>query len=189
MEILRNYLQQFSPLSDAAWDDFRRLFRPQVLKKNDYFARRGRPESNIGFLMEGTIRAFYTTSAGAEYNKTLFVPYCLVGAYSALITGAENLIDQQALEDCRLLVADYRRISGLLDVHPELERFARKLAESYFVAKEKREIELVLLDADERYRIFRQEFPGLENRIPQYHIASYLGITPTQLSRIRAKKS
>lgn len=53
--------------------------------------------------------------------------------------------------------------------------------------KEQREIEIVLLDADERYHIFQKQFSGLENRIPQYHIASYLGITPTQLSRIRRK--
>jgi hypothetical protein len=78
---------------------------------------------------------------------------------------------------------------NLYNTFPALERFARKLAESYFVLKEKREIELVLLEAGERYLIFQKEFPGLENRIPQYHIASYLGITPTQLSRIRAKKA
>jgi hypothetical protein len=58
-------------------------------------------------------------------------------------------------------------------------------AESFFLHKEKREIELVLLRADERYRIFKEEYPTLENLISQYHVASYLGITPTQLSRIR----
>jgi CRP-like cAMP-binding protein len=76
----------------------------------------------------------------------------------------------------------------LYDQFEGLERIARKLAENYFMVKEQREIELVLLDASQRYRLFQQEYPGLENRIPQYHIASYLGITPTQLSRIRAKK-
>jgi CRP-like cAMP-binding protein len=64
---------------------------------------------------------------------------------------------------------------------------ARLLAEYLFIRKEKREIELVTLDARERYAIFRKEHPTLEQFIPQYHIASYLGITPTQLSRIRRK--
>jgi hypothetical protein len=54
--------------------------------------------------------------------------------------------------------------------------------------KEKREIELVTLEAKERYAIFQQEHPQLEQLIPQYHIASYLGVSPTQLSRIRAQK-
>ena len=53
--------------------------------------------------------------------------------------------------------------------------------------KEVREIQIVLNNATERYEFFRQEHPGLENKIPQYHIASYLGVTPIQLSRIRAK--
>lgn len=69
----------------------------------------------------------------------------------------------------------------------DIERLARKLAELFFVQKEQREIDIVLLDADKRYLLFQKEFPGLENMIPQYHIASYLGITPTQLSRIRKK--
>ncbi|GMU95073.1 MAG: hypothetical protein AMXMBFR50_05900 [Ignavibacterium album] len=55
--------------------------------------------------------------------------------------------------------------------------------------KEKREIEIVLLNAEKRYQIFRNDFPQLEQQIPQYHIASYLAITPTQLSRIRRKIS
>ncbi|MGE4347904.1 MAG: Crp/Fnr family transcriptional regulator, partial [Flavobacteriaceae bacterium] len=63
----------------------------------------------------------------------------------------------------------------------------RKLAEQFFVHKEQREVNIVMLDADKRYLIFQQEFPFLEQLIPQYHIASYLGITPTQLSRIRRK--
>jgi CRP-like cAMP-binding protein len=52
---------------------------------------------------------------------------------------------------------------------------------------EKKEIEMALLDADKRYSIFRDEYPGIELEIPKYHVASYLGISPTQLSRIRKK--
>jgi len=62
------------------------------------------------------------------------------------------------------------------------------MAEQFFIQKEKREIELVTLEAKERYQIFQKEHPGLDQQIPQYHIASYLGVSPTQLSRIRAQK-
>ena len=60
------------------------------------------------------------------------------------------------------------------------------LAEDFFLQEEKREMSLVILDAQERYALFQEEFPGLEFDIPQYQVASYLGITPVQLSRIRA---
>ena len=68
-----------------------------------------------------------------------------------------------------------------------MEKVARRLAELYFVNKEQREIEIVLWNADERYIIFQRDYPQLEQIIPQYQIAFYLGITPTQLSRIRRK--
>jgi len=84
-------------------------------------------------------------------------------------------------------VANFEEFSRLYLSCPDLERAARILAERFFVQKEQREIELVVLDADQRYRLFQQQFPQLENQITQYHIASYLGITPTQLSRIRRK--
>ncbi|MCH2084086.1 MAG: Crp/Fnr family transcriptional regulator, partial [Saprospiraceae bacterium] len=71
--------------------------------------------------------------------------------------------------------------------YQDLERLGRKIAEFYFLEKEQKEIEMALLDADKRYLILRKRFPTIENIIPQYYIASYLGISPTQLSRIRKK--
>jgi CRP-like cAMP-binding protein len=185
---LRTYLQHFTALPDDAWEALGSLFKPQSLDKGDFFARQGSVENQIGFLLEGIMRACVTDSRGTEYNKTLHVPPCFVGAYSSLTTGSVNQINVQALETCRLLIADYRQVISLYDQYPAIERFARRLAEAFFVEKEKREIELVLLDAEARYSLFREAFPGLENRIAQYHIASCLGITPTQLSRIRARK-
>ena len=69
--------------------------------------------------------------------------------------------------------------------HHQLDTLGRKIAEFYFLEKEQKEIEMALLDADKRYLLMREKFPHIENEIPQYHIASYLGISPTQLSRIR----
>jgi len=105
-----------------------------------------------------------------------------------LISGQKNLINIQCLTNCVIQVADFNKITALYNDYPKIERLARILAENKFSIKEKREIELVTLDATERYIIFQSEHPNLENLIPQYHIASYLGVTPTQLSRIRAKK-
>ena len=63
------------------------------------------------------------------------------------------------------------------------------MAENYFIEKEKKELEIVLLDASQRYRLFQSEFASLEQLVQQYHIASYLGISATQLSRIRHQMS
>jgi hypothetical protein len=86
-----------------------------------------------------------------------------------------------------LLVAEFSEFLKLYDSCPDLERVARKYTELIFVEKEQREVEIVLLDADKRYQIFQKKHSHIEQIIPQYQIASYLGITATQLSRIRKK--
>jgi CRP-like cAMP-binding protein len=184
---LKTYLDRLHPISETAWSKLKALFKEERLRKGEYFIRQGQTAKDIGFLQEGIIRAFYANAEGQEYNKHFFIPPCFTGGYASLITGQANQINQEALTDCSLLVANYEDFKALYREHPDIERAARVLAELFFVQKEQREIEIVLLDADERYRIFQKEFSSLENAIPQYHIASYLGITPTQLSRIRRK--
>jgi CRP-like cAMP-binding protein len=185
---LKKYIDNFVHLSTDEWIIFSGLFTELHLPKDSFFAKEGQIETKVGFLTDGIVRAFYRSNDGTEYNKTFFEPFEFIGAYASLTTGQQNQINIQALTDVRLFVADYSNIVALYDKHPKFERIARIIAEHYFTVKEKREIELVLLDASQRYVLFKKEYPTLENKISQYHIASYLGVTPTQLSRIRAKK-
>ena len=98
------------------------------------------------------------------------------------------MINIQCLTDCTLLQTNFTRILALYEEYPLVERLNRVIAEDFFVKKERREMSLVMNDASERYALFQREYPDIENQVAQYHVASYLGITPTQLSRIRAKK-
>lgn len=178
-----------TPISPDSWAKFEALFTHKVLQKGDRFIADGQQAKEIGFLETGIIRAFYRNSEAVEYNKHFFVNPCFIGGYASLITGKPNQIIQEALTDCHIRTANYADIKALYETCPDIERAARFLAELFFVQKEQREIEIVLLDAEKRYQIFQKEFPQLEQQIPQYHIASYLGITPTQLSRVRKKLS
>jgi CRP-like cAMP-binding protein len=186
---LYKYLNAISPIQDTTWKRIEPLFSEKALAKGDCFIGEGEIAKQIGFLKSGIVRVFYRNKEGVEYNKHFSTPYTIVGAYSSLVTSTPNKIIHEALTDCAILVANYSEIIKLYDLFPDFERVGRRLAERYFVNKEQREIEIVLLNADERYMIFRKEYPQLEQLIPQYHIASYLGITPTQLSRIRRKLS
>lgn len=186
---LKTFFNSLTPVSPESWAKFEALFTPKVLKKGDCFIAEGQKAKEIGFLERGIVRAFYRSNEAVEYNKHFFVNPCFIGGYASLITGAPNQIIQQALTDCSVQVARFAAIQNLYPTCPDLERGARILAERFFVHKEQREIEIVLLNADKRYQIFQKDFPQLEQQIPQYHIASYLGITPTQLSRIRRQRS
>jgi len=187
MTDLKTFLNSLIPISAESWGKFAALFTPQILKKGDYFITAGQIAKEIGFLESGIVRAFYRNNEGVEYNKHFFLNPCFIGGYASLITKKPNQINQQALINCNIQTAKYAEIQALFKTCPDIERATRILAELFFVQKEQREIEIVLLDADKRYEIFQKEFPQLEQQIPQYHIASYLGITATQLSRIRRK--
>lgn len=187
MVTLKQFLDTLSPISEVTWQRVEPLFTKSTLKKGDYFIEAGQLATQFAFIQTGVIRGFYRDRQGTEYNKHFFVAPSIVGGYTSLITGKPNQISQQALTDCQLLEANYQLLTALYDTCPDLERVGRRFAERYFVEKEQKEIEIVLLDAETRYRLFQQRYPGLEQQIAQYQIASYLGITPTQLSRIRKK--
>jgi CRP-like cAMP-binding protein len=185
MNELKDYFNAVSQLNESTWDKIFPLFKEDKLLKNEYFAKENKTARQIAFLKTGVVRAFFINQEGKDYNKQFFVGQSLIGAYTSLLTGNVNLIAQQALTDCIIYTCDYTSLTKLYDECPDLERFARKVAEYYFLEKEKKEIEIVLLDASQRYLLFKKEFPTLEQLISQFHIASYLGISATQLSRIR----
>jgi CRP-like cAMP-binding protein len=186
---LKRLIDFLSPISQESWKKVKSLFVEKALKKGEYFIKAGEYAKEMGFVYEGIIRAFYRNNEGDEYIKHFFISPTFCGGYSSLVNGLLNQINQEALTDCKILVANFADFKALYDTCHDVERVARVLAESYFAQKERRELELVLLNADKRYEIFQREYPGLEQKISQYHIASYLGITPTQLSRIRKKIS
>ncbi|MGB1247661.1 MAG: Crp/Fnr family transcriptional regulator [Chitinophagales bacterium] len=187
MDELLAYINRISSIKEETFDELQKCFKPLRIHQNDFFVREGEYAQQIGFLRKGVVRAFFLNKDGKEYNKQFFVDSSIIGAYSSILTGQPNKIAQQALTDCEILVANYSEMEKLYNRFHDLERLGRRMAEFYFLEKEQKEIEMALLDADKRYLILRERFPTIETIIPQYHIASYLGISPTQLSRIRRK--
>jgi CRP-like cAMP-binding protein len=99
----------------------------------------------------------------------------------------ENLATIQALKDAVILEARYSDIQRLFDKYPDFELLARKRTETEVASIYERLETFALLEAKERYLLFKQKYGALESEIPQYMVASYLGVTPTQLSRITRK--
>lgn len=187
MNRLKIFLNSISELSEETWKEVLPLFTKVELSPGDFFVKENVYAKKIAFLEEGIIRAFFTNKEAKEYNKQFFVDASLIGAYSSLLTNERNKIPQQALSKCILWEAKYSDIKKLFKKFHDFEKLGRKIAEYYFLEKERKELEMALLNATERYLLFKKSFPNLEQKIPQYHIASYLGVTATQLSRLRNK--
>lgn len=137
-------------------------------------------------LVDGVVRVFYNNE-GNEYNKTFFIPGMFPTPLTALISKAPAALSFQALVQSTIIRFSYNQFRELFDKHRCLETFLLSVMEQEWIKKERHDIQMVTNNATTNYLIFRKDYPGLENLISQYHIASYLGITPIQLSRIRAQ--
>lgn len=189
MKNLIIFFNNIIPLSEKTLNLISELFVADELKKGEYFIKREQFAKEIAFLETGIVRAYYINSNGKEYNKHFFSSPSIIGSYASLISKQKNKIAQQALTDCKIWKVPFHKIEELSKRNYEIERLRRIIAENYFLNTEKKELEMAMLDAEKRYLIFREQYPKIELEIPQYHVASYLGISATQLSRIRKKMS
>ncbi len=155
------------------------------LAQGEYLLRAGEIPQRIGFNLAGLLRLYYLDRTGNERNKHFCVERTCAISYSAFLQQTRSLLSIQALEDTTLVIIDHATYHHMLTSHPAWQVAARKFAEMLFILKERREAELLQFSAAERYARFREDYPGLELRVNQYHVASYLGITPESLSRIR----
>jgi CRP-like cAMP-binding protein len=175
-----------SPPADE-WSVFEAQFTARSIDSGHFFVRAGDKPDSLCFVNAGLLRFYYQTESGKEFNKSFSAENEFAGNYSAYLTATGSRFSIQALEDSHLLVAGFAEITSLYARHPCWERFGRLMAEQLYIKKEQREAEFLLDDAETRYRNFLARHPGLEQRLTQYQIASYLGITPVALSRLRKK--
>lgn len=174
------------PLTASAWDDLKVLVKEKSFSPKEFLVMEGQKSRYCYFLQEGIVRVFYN-NIGNEYNKTFFTQGSFPTTLTALLTNTPSKISLQALTAIKVVQFSYPDFRNLFDKYRCLERLFLNIMEQVWIKKERHDIHMVTNDATTNYLIFQKEFPGVEQLIPQYHIASYLGITPIQLSRIRAK--
>jgi CRP-like cAMP-binding protein len=182
---LRNSMEKIYPLTNVCWSDIEHLIYIKQLNKSDYFSEVGQFKKDLGFVFEGALRMYLQNENGEEWNKHFLQKNDFVIA--SITPGKKSIINIQALTETTLLCLPYNDFEEILKKYYGKETFIQKLVFSLLEQKQEREIRLRSSEAMDNYLAFRQIFPGLENIIQHYHIASYLGITPTQLSRIRKK--
>ncbi|MCB2108299.1 MAG: Crp/Fnr family transcriptional regulator [Rhodobacteraceae bacterium] len=182
---LRETVAKIAPLPDDAATRFCAIFSPRKIPNGTDVVEAGSMPKQIGFVARGLLRSYYISPKGEDVNKHFFTAGSFFAPLTSLVTGAPSPVYIGALQDSDLLVADYAALLKLYASVPAINTLGRVLVEHAWIGKERRETQLIMLDAAQRYAAFKREFSGLEDEIPQYHIASYLGITPVQLSRIR----
>jgi len=184
---LLEVLEAIHPLPDAEKAQLLGRLRLMDLAKGDFFLRPGRPANQIGFLVSGLIRYYYVSAEGKEYTKHFCVGGHFVSSYASLAAGTSSDYWIEALEPTRLIVFRYEDWLEMLLRHTAWGVINGKVQADALMAAERRERSLILDSALTRYQNLLGEFPGIEARVRQYDLASYLGITPVALSRIRGR--
>ena len=185
---LRQYLKRFVDLTDPEWQALQEHLVARTVVKKGFIIQKGQTATDIGFLLSGSCRIFYQKE-GEEKTTYFCFENNLVAAYLSCLTGQPSTLSIQALEDCEFLFFKYDTLTALYQQFPVYQIFGRKLAEYLFAGLDIRLAELLTLSPEERYLNFinTPTKRKILERIPQQYIASYLGITPVSLSRIRRR--
>lgn len=184
---LRTYLMKLASIPEEEWTAFSNQLAHGEIQKGNFFLRAGEVPQQIGFVVNGLFKKFYQSEDGREYIKDFSSEGKLVTAYSALLQGQPSIMNIQAVEDSQLFLIPYKFWTSLYDRHSCWQEVGRKIAERVFIDSEQRERDLLTHSASKRYELFVVNNPHLKVRLPQYDVASYLGISPVSLSRIVSK--
>lgn len=184
---LRAAIDPWCPLPDASWERGATLFSLHRFERDDWLLHAGDVGRRFGHILTGVVRLVYTTEEGKQFNKSFSVEGEWYGSFRSSLLHEPSRFGIQALEAGQSLEVAFDDLARLFDDDPHWERLGRRAAEYQTLINEEREAEFLLDSATVRYERFRRQHAGLEERVAQYHIASYLGITDVALSRIRRR--
>ncbi len=182
---LHQSLARYLDLTAAEIELVTSAVRLRRLRRRQFVVQAGDVCLYESFVVRGCLRAYYTDANGFEHNVQFAVENWWIADLASFITQSPATLDVEALEDCELLQFDHAALESLYARVPKLERYFRLMLQNSFVAQQERILAGISAPAEARYRAFRAKYPQLEQRLPQRHVASYLGITPEFLSKVR----
>lgn len=186
-----NTLQKFGEIPSSEWAKAVVLFKSLHLKKNEYFIRQGEQPDRLAFITSGLFRVFCNTESGEEKTLSFRTKGQFIAAYTPYLEDRETWYSIEALKESDLLYLTLDQHEELFASHPCWEKVFQNYIVRLFIEKEDRERSFLMEDAKTRYLRFKEKYPEIEQQIHQFHVASFLGISPVSLSRIRSdlKKS
>ncbi len=183
-----NFLRRIR-LTDDELDRCTAFFAARKVRRKQFVLQEGEICKHVIFVTSGCLRAYTVDRNGEEHVIQFAIEDWWVTDMQSFLSGKPGTYTIDALEDSEILMLERDAREQLLKAIPKLERFFRLLQEANYVATHRRIEATLSASAEERYLDFVKTYPTLFQRIPQNQIASYLGITPQSLSRIRKELS
>ncbi|MCA1011724.1 Crp/Fnr family transcriptional regulator [Halobacillus halophilus] len=186
-DVLIQYMKRFSDLNESELKKLTVDVPVAAFKKGTILLHQGEIPDKCYFVLQGCVRQYAVDEHGNENTYNFFTEEQSVTIFNQHKTDKSSPYSLSCLEDCTLVVGDLSTEQESYDTHPVLETMTRKMMEEDMGAMRDEFSAFISSTPEERYRALLEKRPGLVDRVPQYQLASYLGIKPESLSRIKKR--
>ena len=187
-ELIISNVSRHIQLTDEEKKFFLSLLKHRKLRKKQYLFQAGEICRHEYFVTKGLLRAYTVDDKGQEHIAMFAMEEWWISDLYSFLTNTPATQHIDALEDSEIFSIEKPDLEKLYQEIPKFERFFRILLQNAFIANQQRVLSSISQTAEEQYHAFIKKYPTLEQRIPQHQIASFLGITPETISRIRRQR-
>lgn len=189
MKILVDKIKSKITLSEEAEQYINSISRVKKFNKGHTLIREGQTVRHTFFVINGCLRSYCIDKKGREHTLQFAIKEWWISDFIAIYNNVPANLYIESVSDSEVIEFNTEQLHNIYNVFSEFEAFQRENLERHVVSLHKRILNQLQLSASERYDLFLQQYSEIEQLTPNYHIASYLGITEQSLSRIRAEKA
>lgn len=182
---LENYITSIVKINGEILNELTGNFNYLELKAKEHFLVTNDTSDKIGYLKKGICRGYYIDKDGKDLTTNFFVAPTFISDYPAFIYKQKCQINIQTLEDCEIEFTSFSFLNSIADKHLIINKFFRIIVERAYAFQQFRQVSFINKNATERYLDLIETRKAVFDRVSQVYIASYLGVTPQSLSRIR----
>jgi CRP-like cAMP-binding protein len=189
VEELINKIKSNISLSSEAEEYIFSISKVKTISKGELLIRQGQRVKKTYFVTDGCLRSYGIDKNDKEHTLQFAIKGWWISDFIAVYTNEPATLNVEAINNSNVIAFNTKDLDEIHSLFPEFEPFQRKNLERHVVSLHKRILNQLQLTAHERYNVFLKQYPDIEQYTPNYHIASYLGITQESLSRIRAEQT
>lgn len=182
---IQKLVERYGKIDHTQWNEVSSLTLLQKIKKGENFLSVGDQSDRFAVVEEGLFRIYYVDQEGKEAIKTFRGQGGVIGAYAEFLRKIPSRLNVEALCDSTISIVKAEDMMNVFKSSATWEKIGRRITEALYLEKEEREYQFLCLDAAHRYKAFLKEYEQDAKRIPDYMVASYLGITPVYLSKLK----
>ena len=189
MEELIKKIKSKQNLSIEAEEYLFSISKEKAISKGTELIRQGQNVTKIYFVTDGILRSYCNDKNGKEHTLQFAIKNWWISDYIAIHNTKPATLTVECLKNSKVIEFNAEKLDDMFTLFPEFEPFQRNILERHVVSLHQRILNQLQLTASEKYDLFLEQYPDIEQNIRNYHIASYLGITQESLSRIRVEKA